>query len=207
MKVSWSIFLIFIAFQAHSAEVSPNRSTLRCLGLEELSIHKNRVFGPVYKLNQRLIEELTTFGDIELNKEYYEKICKPKGLSVSVALLKNLLLNKKKLFNIPKKSHIPASEVKRIFIIEFISKAELIFFDYIFSIQGMMTRAKCLEEEVPELATLLYRYKSLRDVVDSSTIIKDSGGIKPIIQRLDDLDSIYKKCQQTSKKDAAKKKN
>ena len=92
MKKNLNKFYFIILFAAFNVNAGEYKSILQCLGMEEMALHKKKIQGPVYKLNQTLISEVASGNLMQVKREIIENICFAKDFSPSVNFLKNDLL-------------------------------------------------------------------------------------------------------------------
>ena len=167
---------------------------IKCLGKEELRIHLRKVKGPVYLLNQTLINLVAEANDIQLNKNEYAKICQNKKYPPSVALLKAILLRGSAVFKLNKTDFKKYIQQKS--VVEKINeKKSQIFFKYLSNIQSEVKDPHCLEREIPELKYFFLKFKYLEVEVSASKILEDKEKIKRIFKKIRRLRIILKKCQ------------
>ena len=86
--MSVKFFVIIMFFTDARSTINP---FIKCLGEEELLIHKSGSTGPVYNLNQWIISEISGQG-IHVKEKYLLEICSNKDFSPSVSFLRLFLL-------------------------------------------------------------------------------------------------------------------
>ena len=71
-----TLFSLFMAlfFDSALALDKPN-PLLVCLGKEELKIHKSKIEGPIYKLNQELINQLARANNVSVRMDVIREVC------------------------------------------------------------------------------------------------------------------------------------
>lgn len=180
---------------------------IKCLGLEELAIHKKKVIGPVYKLNQHFINELSTLYGLTLKEDSLNRVCRQKAFSPSVNLLQELLLKGRKAFIIPKASIEGGPTALATSALDgFLDKTPHVFFTYLSQLQALAPLAPCLENKIPEIGYFMERYKYLEDISGSRGIIeKEQSKVRSIFTKLKNFDSIIKVCTREKEKQKAKK--
>ena len=170
---------------------------IKCLGLEELAIHNKKVFGPVYKLNQLFINELATLYGLRIKEEALNKVCRNKSFSPSVNLLYELLIRGRSIFVTPKATKSGGVDALATSSLDgFLEKVPNIFLKYISQIQALTPKAKCLEDQIPEIEFFMEKYKYLEDIYGTRKIIEsEKEKVKSIFSKLRKLDQIMKKCK------------
>ncbi|MBT3586661.1 MAG: hypothetical protein HN509_17255 [Halobacteriovoraceae bacterium] len=199
--------LVLLSLAFPSALWAQKNKLLVCLGEEETQIHKRKINGPIYKLNQHFINELAGINDVPLKDEFYQEICKKKILSPSVNLLYHLLLQGKSIFKIPSRStkNVGLRQFKIALLGNLQRSVPHIMFNYLSSLQALAPTPDCLFKHVPNLAYYLERYKYLESGSQSGNLINDKEKIKELFAGLKKLDSILLKCKRTAIRERKKR--
>ena len=174
---------------------------LKCLGTEELILHQKKLTGPLYHLNQEFINELSSWGKVNIKKDQLDLICTSKKFSPSVNLLRHFLLYGKSFFNdTPTNmvSAVAARALQKSLLDALLLKVPSLFFNYLSSLQALSTNPHCLNENIPELRYFIYQFKYLEDEVSSKDLLADKQKIKNIFSKINNLGSILKKCNKNS---------
>ena len=187
-------FLLFLSIDCFAKQKAEKLNPLLvCLGNEEILIHKNKVKGPVYRLNQMLINALAGSNNVFIKQTSLNYVCNNKEFSPSVALLREILLNREKIFSYPvnegRSFRIMKSSVDQL-----LEDIDIIFFQYMAMIQELNDYPFCLNEEIPQLVYFAEQFKYLQEDIDYS-LEKDRPKIKAVFQKIKSLNSINKKCQ------------
>jgi hypothetical protein len=200
-----ALFFLIITMLPFHCFAKKDNALLKCLGIEELKIHRAKSEGPLYRLNQLLINKLASFNNLILREAYYQEICKNKNFSPSLALIKSILLNRKKIFD-PKSFHENASiKSYQMASLESLSgEMAHVFFNYLSQIQALTPTAKCLEKNMPELGLFLERYKYLETDYSPDVLLEEKSKLNSIFNKLQRLDSILKRCEKEKKSKAVK---
>lgn len=189
--------LTFICIISYLAPVQAEQTLLKCLGKEELVIHKTKMSGPVYRLNQYFINEMSRASELKLRPQSLQKICKGRH-SPSVELLFLLLLEGQNIFRFSQwKEDDPTVALmqQKSAISSIFDELPHIFFNYLSSLQAIAPKAKCLEREIPEIAYFIERIKYLEVEVAQTQLLREKDKIKRIFGRLQDLDDILRSCR------------
>ncbi|MCR9206407.1 MAG: hypothetical protein NXH75_17630 [Halobacteriovoraceae bacterium] len=204
LKLTLMLCCISLSSITLAKKVNP---LIKCLGLEELAIHKKKVFGPVYKLNQHFINELSTLYGLTLKEDSLKRVCRQKSFSPSVNLLQELLIKGKSAFIIPQTSSEDGVTALATSSLEgFLDKTPHVFFTYLSQLQALAPMAPCLENKIPEIGYFMERYKYLEDISGSRGIIeKEQSKVLSIFYKLKKFDSIIKVCTKEKEKLKAKK--
>jgi len=170
------------------------------LGKEELNIHQNKVVGPIYTLNRHFVNKFASFSNISIKKKYVTKICHDKDFSPSVALLKTILLEGKKIYFLSKDQFKRAEEVAT--IESFLNHIPHTFFSYLASLQNVAATPDCLEKNVKHLKEFIDNIFYLESEFSAREIFEKREKIQETFEDLKSLDTIWAKC----KKEASAKK-
>ncbi len=174
---------------------------LKCLGREELVIHKMKMTGPVYKLNQLFITELASWGGIHLRKSKVEEICANSDFTPSVNLMRALLIEGGNIFEMKhENSNASMKALNEGRVESLLERIPHIFFSYLSDLQGISNYPHCLNEKIPELSWYLTRFKYLEEEYPVKELIKDKIKLNSIFAKIKRLDSILKECEILQKK-------
>lgn len=173
---------------------------LKCLGREELVIHKMKMGGPLYKLNQLFITELASWGGVRLKKEYVNSVCANDEFTPSVNLLKALLIEGGSIFMMKSSNNANFKALNKGRVDSLLDKTPHIFFRYLSDLQGLSNYPHCLNEKIPELPYFLERFKYLEEEYPVKDLIKDKLKLKSIFFKIKRLDKILKDCDRIKKK-------
>ncbi len=192
--ITFSISLCDVSY-ARQPTIAP---LLRCLGEEELNYHKKSYQGPNYLLNQYMLNTIAGANELILANNLEEKICRHSKLPPSVSLLRELLINGLKIFNIPIDPLGGHAQSMNIF---WALEAELpiTFFNYLSSLQSFASNPKCLENEIPHLTFFMERTKYLENDLESSQLLEPREKISDIFISIEKIDEIYKRCKNLRK--------
>lgn len=202
-KLALFALIYIISFQVQANEV------LKCLGREELRLHKAKNTGPQYQLNQIFLNEIASNNTISIKDEFVADICQNKTIPPSVMLLKNLMLRQRGLFNIKiDPNRIDGFENFKVAQIDdLVARAAKIFFQYLAGLQVISPSAHCLERKLPSLSKLINRYNYLESEMKATDLLKDKREIITIFKGLENLKSIYQICDREKQAEKAKKKS
>lgn len=194
LKLTLMLCCICLPPQLSAEGVNP---LMKCLGLEELAIHKKKVYGPIYKLNQHFINELATLYGLTLKEEALNRVCRENAFSPSVNLLQELLIRGRSSFFIPQTSKDGGVNALATSSLDgFLDKIPHVFFTYLSQLQALAPLAPCLENKIPEIKYFMERYKYLEDVSGSRGIIEqEEAKVLSIFSKLKKFDSIIKVCE------------
>lgn len=199
-------FSLLLLISLDHAYASPNNRhpVLECLGNEELLLHKAKITGPLYKLNQSLIDELTASSDLIIKKEYVQNICDLKEFNVSVNLLKSLLMEGIKLYQFSGNENILA--LQKATAKDLLDRIPNIFFQYIAGIQGQTSFPQCLQKKISELEYFTTRFYYLEEEISAVKIFRDKDKLHKVFDGLKRLDKIEEECKKLAKEEQAKTK-
>lgn len=196
------LYLTFILLSVLSIpRLGTASDLLKCLGREELVIHKMKMTGPVYKLNQLFITELSSWGGIQMKRSRIEKICANDDFTPSVNLMRAILIDGGKIFEM--KSGTGNANLRALnegLVQALLNRIPHIFFRYLSDLQAISSYPHCLNEKIPELAYYLTRFKYLEEEYSTQELIKDKVKLNSIFSKIKRLDSILKDCEALQKK-------
>ena len=133
----------------------------------------------------------------ELSGEAFDDICR-KSASPSWRLVELALTKGQNIFEVPREITGTQREVAQGMISDFIEITSEIFLNLLTQIQALAPTPKCLEEEIPEISSLMSDIKYLQEDVDIKSIF--SGRDKKIFDKLKNYSEAYKSCQLRAKK-------
>ena len=171
-------------------------SILRCLGIEEARLHEQKVTGPIFNLNQRLISELIQIPGVRINQVDLRKICSGKDHE-SLKLLEQILIQGKSLF-INTQAGLQKS-ITQGMIDDFIIGSKEIFLNFVSQVQMLSPTPNCLNNNIPKLPKLLDEIKYLEDEVDISQIFARKE--LDIFNRLKNYPLYYRACEKAKSTD------
>ena len=167
-----------------------------CLAKEEEVIHQGKSTGPIYKLNQTLVNKLIIASDLHVKDFYVDKICESKIYSPSLKLLHFLLTEGISIFNKgtsndPQDPFVFQLQVGK----ELAQEAPDIFFRFLSGLQSVTPLPKCLETEIPELQEFYDRAKYLRGDVSEDQVFKEENLINRLFAKLANFNHYFKRCE------------
>lgn len=175
-------------------------SLVKCLGREEHKIHRKKVSGALYELNQRMISELVMFNKINISPEMKKEICASSKPTPSVRLLEYLVAHQDKVFDLTGKINEAEKELYKSSIQEFTDIIPDLFFLYITHLQAATPRPSCLEEHIPELKSLLSDVKNLEGDIPIKDLLKQKNRGDKILRQLRNFQQINDACEEELKK-------
>jgi hypothetical protein len=189
--LSLTLVMIFFPVQrAHGLDI------LKCLGIEELILHKKKLTGPLYSLNQKFINEMSSWGQVNIKKSQLTDICESKVFSPSVNLLRHFLLYGESFFEIKTYQRTESNiAMQKSLLNSLLLKVPSIFFSYLASLQGLADDPHCLNEKIPELNYYIYQFKYLEDEISFKDLLKDKQKLGKIFVKIQNLDSILRSCK------------
>ena len=195
MKLTLTLCFFLLFSKLALAVPSP---ILACLAQEELNLHKSKNTGPVYNLNQTLVNQIATIPNLKLSRENLDLVCSNKLYGPSLSLLRLIILEGKKIFSIKKGSAGHGLAMGQLGT--FVETSPHIMFDYLNEIQALMPYAHCLTDEIPEVKYFYDRYKYLEQDLNGYQLIQDKNKIDRIFIGLSKMDQILKSCKARAKK-------
>lgn len=174
---------------------------IKCLGKEELRLHKQKNTGPQYKLNQLFINEFASNSDLIIKGSFQKQICEMKNHAPSVTILKLLLIQGKNIFDLSSefgRSGIIGYKIER--INNLLSRIAHIFFNYIGNLQALAPTHDCLRKYIPEIRHFEDRFKYLEEEYSAKELLSETKKFERIFNKLKSLKSIYQLCERDYKK-------
>ncbi|MDD0853511.1 hypothetical protein HBN50_10395 [Halobacteriovorax sp. GB3] len=193
--------LMIIPFLLFSSNVLAVSDILKCLAKEELIIHKKKSTGPLYRLNQTLINGVSSLGSMPLKKDFYQRICGENITnSPSLNFLQIGLIYGKRMYptlseEASSQERFQYSEMQR--VMDGLTKT---FFNYVSQVQALSPSAKCLKEEIPELDELYLRFRYLSSEISPDWAYKERKSLTRIFNSLNNLENIFKSCKERDNK-------
>lgn len=196
-------FIVFILFT--SLTISPTfakaKKMMICLGKEEHYIHKNKIGGAFFKLNQDMIGSLVQFpAPIKMTPKMYKKICHPKIKFPSLQLLKYLIQNSNDIFYIDaKKAEVSQIAISKIAIDELQQKSIHIFINFLNALQAAAPTPNCIVNAIPELKAIYNALRYLQEELGTQKIIASINNKQKIFQELERAPQIIESCLKAKK--------
>jgi hypothetical protein len=181
-----------------------SQTPLKCLGGEELYIHTNKIPGPVYLLNQLLIDHLSASSYIKLKKKYLNLICKKDYLKgdlsngPSINFLKISLLEGSNIYSFSSNELIRTTQEKE--SSNLLKKMPSYFFIFLNAIQSASNFPDCLNKYLKNFKYLSTRYHYLEQDLEGQLFRNEKKRIIEIFEDLKNVDSLINKCQNLAKK-------
>ncbi len=162
-----------------------------CLAKEEETIHKKKVTGPVYALNQSIINKLSGLGMMTFKKDFVKEVCQSQTFTPSLQFLKSILSKDHDdvLDKLPYYVNV-SLEGEYDSLMEFSRRA---LFKYLSDLQSNFKEHNCLEKEMPLIKEMQTNQKYLESENDDSFWTEKRT--KEIFNKLKNIDYILKKCQ------------
>ncbi len=178
-----------------------NYNLIHCLGREEINLHKSQTEGPIYRLNQTLINSLASIGSLYIPKSSYMKICAQRNKSPSVELIKALLVDGKSVLG----SLRNLSPIKKITLDSLVEGIPDLFYSYVNGVKAQGPTFDCLTNQIPELEILSTQVKYLEADLPLEKLYSDKKMINTIFNKLAKAPVYYRNCEKNLKKSKAKK--
>ena len=190
VKILLFLFSVTFISQKSFSEISP---IVSCLALQEQAYHKSKNIGPMYKLNQELLNLLAIENKLKFQNQFTQKICDSKNQAYS--LLKHLLLDHSKIF-VPPKEDINEWELTFFTnqISQLIKKNYQVFLNFLSFIQMEIKSPKCLHQLFPGYEDYLSREKYLKDVKAQYNDRESLSLISILLNSLSDIEALKLKC-------------
>ncbi|MBP5295745.1 MAG: hypothetical protein J6Y94_00230 [Bacteriovoracaceae bacterium] len=176
---------------------------LCCLAKEEQALNDAHfASGPLYKLNNTLIDEIRNIDGIWPTEEAQIRICHNRDFSPSVALVKELLMQGMNIFTTDAKREEDLGAPDRLqnaTAEALVERTPRIFFDYISALQTQMGLPECLNRKIPDLKKFQDKLRDLEsEKVAGKIVIPEQ--IEKIFEGLKNLDQYAQECAAEHKK-------
>lgn len=195
--MKWSVIIIFILISA-KIYARDDRQLLKCLGEEEKKFHLNKVTGPLYDLNQRLISEMIQIPKAEIRSEDFNRICRNSKISPGLKLLELSIRQGKEMFIIPESTERMQKQMTLGMIDDYLEATKEILLNFISQIQTLSPTPTCLKEEIPQLDKFFIDIKYLQEDIDIKRIF--AGRDSRILEKLKDYPEAFERCSARLKK-------
>lgn len=198
MKLTLILCFFFATLFAPTHILAVPSPILRCLAKEELMLHKSKNTGPVYYLNQTLVNHIATIPNLEVSAKTVKIVCHHPDYGPSLSLIHLMLLGGRHIFNIKKDSVGHGLAVGQLQAL--IEKAPHIMFNYLNKIQAIMPTAHCLTKEIPEVQFFYDRYKYLEGDLNGKQLIKDKVRLNRIFKKINHIHLMINHCKSRANK-------
>ena len=190
------VFTLFIAFIAFTAFAKP-KQIMVCLGKEEQYIHKNKIGGAFFKLNQDMISSLVQLPlPVKMIPKIYSQICNDTIKFPSLQILKFMIQGSEDIFfTDAKKEEISQMAISKIAIDEIQEKSIYIFIDFLNALQADAPTPNCILNAIKDLKQIYIDLRYLEEELGTQKIIKSINNKQKIFQELEKAPQIIKSCQ------------
>jgi hypothetical protein len=194
-----TIFLLLFIYLPNIllAKTDQKYRLTRCLGNEELRLHKSSLGNSQYFLNQIILGEILLLKNVTLKDQYYQQVCE-NNPSPSLEILKLMLYKKTEIFKILSSDSLEI-QMNTSLISNLISKLPDIFNQYILNISKLSPHPHCLNRYIPEIFELQEKLGYLSSHMPISKIM-DINSIDKIFFKLNKIGIIFRKCQKEIKR-------
>ena len=193
VKTAYLFILIWSLASNYSIVSASTNTILKCLGAEEAKIHKQKISGPIYKLNQWFINQFARIANTNIKQTYLKKICVENNNFISLDLLELILIEGKNIF--PNKISSSTYTITNLELESILDKAPHLFFNFITDIQSLAPTSNCMEKHIPEIKYFSERFLYLEEEIDTKNVLKNKTMLKNAFKKLKKSDAILKKCE------------
>jgi hypothetical protein len=177
------------------------KTIIQCLGQEENLIHQYQYNGPLYSLNQKLLNAFIYNSDLRLKESVLKRICLSEEFTPSVNLLKALLTERHSLFEFKQTDPIQKLQSQQMLDV-FLQEVPTFFFQYLADVSALMPSSNCLKNHLPQVSRLLYEYQYVEAEAEYNPKLMGKKRLEEIFRELVHLDVVVKRCQEDVKKEA-----
>jgi hypothetical protein len=183
--------LIFLIFST-SLLASPKKFMI-CLGKEEANIHKAKIGGAHYKLNQEIIAALLQLrSTIEMKANAEDKICN--SLSPSMKTLE-LIMNKNIFYSTLSQSEDENNyQIDQVTLMDLEKKSAELFISFVTTIQASLPKANCLQKLIPELNIFFEKMQYILEDVGLDRVMSTLKSPAKTFRKLSEINMKKPKC-------------
>lgn len=180
---------IYIFFLISLNVLAASRPYLVCLGQEEARIHKQKISGPYYKLNQEMISNLLQLSEsIDMKPEILKNVCAEE--MTSLAILETILSKGGLLFiSSAAESNVQLRSMDNLSIKELKARSFKVFINYLTRLQSNFDDPNCLKKRVPEILSFYENAQHLLIEVGIEGTLDTIRNSKNFFIKLKDLPS------------------
>ena len=191
MKYFLFLGFFFSNFSIGSTQFS---KIVLCLANEEQQIHENKIQGPIYRVNQRILNYLVEQNFTNFSNELENSICSSNSPSSEFIL--SVLINQNNLF-IPIDKNSNEAEVQKFSqqVKSIIDDVYEIFLFYIAESQKYLNSPHCLTKLFHGYESFLEKEKYLKELESQHSNTESLILIKNIIFALSNIDLLAKRCK------------
>ncbi|MBG08645.1 MAG: hypothetical protein CME68_07790 [Halobacteriovoraceae bacterium] len=185
--------LLFLCLPLTLRAEKQYQSILQCLGMEEMILHRKKLRGPIYDLNQKLISEVSSGNLMKVKDEIIKEICLGKDFSPSVNFLRNLLIKGKSIYEFDRENE-KVFRLQKAATETLQQKVPNLFFTYLISLQSLTNKADCLYKAIPEFNYFIQRFRYLQEEIHPQKLLSEKDKIAAIFERLKKIEKVIGKC-------------
>lgn len=193
MKFILTTILLLTCLTTHARP----KKIMVCLGKEEQYIHKNKIGGAFFKLNQDLIGALLQFPRyVKMTPKVYQQVCPAGSKFPSLSLLKHLILNSTMLFYVDAdKNEVSQMAISKLAIDELQKKSLHIFIDFLNALQAEAPTVNCIVNSIEELKVTYLNLRYLEEELGTQKIFDSLSKKQIIFQKLERAPEIIQSCK------------
>lgn len=165
----------------------------KCLGQEEELIHKNKVRGEVYHINQTLLSIFLNLPAIKLKSHHHKTICNQIVVGTSLLLLETIFRHYEKAFTYSNSKSENTVDQKD--IADLIQKLPELFNQYLTILKTQSPTHDCLEQHVPELKSFYKDVQYLEENMNFKKLAERDNQLIKILDRLKEKDKFFELCR------------
>lgn len=186
--------VIYFLFQGFSFAATQSLPKLvQCLAQEEAKFHQEKYMGPMYQLNQHLVNLLAIENQLEFKDEFTEKICQT--YNKAFELHSHLLLDHSEIFKIPKNKNEweISSFARQVDLL--ISKNYDLFLQFVSQIQMEIGSPHCLSKIIENYDAYLEKEMFLKEIKSNYNDQDSLNVIKKMLDLFTDIEQLKIKCK------------
>lgn len=182
MKIFTVLLLFFSLNILFSKPAKASHEFLKCLGQEELYIHKNKIGGSYEFINREMINISVQLRDSVRMRSRFEKMLCHKSIKFpSLKLLEFFIEGHSIFYSSSAKGDIVSRSLDKKSIKELYSNSARLFIRFISVLQSELKVPNCLQKNIPELSDFIIRGRyTLEDI-----------GLKQLINELKNKDIVF----------------
>ncbi len=178
LKITYAFFF-FAVFFSHLSDASKGHMTLlQIMGREEEQFHLKHQIGPLYKLNQRIVDIVGQDYQLKIHSKYQKDL--EQDERPSFLFLKLILTRQRLLFNM--RGEGDETNYRELFPQFF-----YLFINFITDIQATQKDHLALQKKIPPLKNFFFELQHLRVNKEEEYFLRNEKNILHILDKLEDF--------------------
>ncbi len=178
--------ILIIALLISYTSLSVASPILKCLGKEEKTLYKNKTHGAYLKLNEALISDFIQLSQrVRIKPALLDQICNRNKKSVSLELLKLILLKKEALFSKENPNETQdLNALDKNAIKSIIEQAYYILQTFLNTMQAQAKKPNCITSKLPEIQEFYFKSRYILEEVHIRKLFEDTVKTEALFQKI-----------------------